>query len=126
MDHDSATIRQRLVPIREARRVAAPEELKLESLYPEAWLLASIGDQQTALDWLAPTLDAQPRSSTENLRSVVAAGALVRAMILRAELARQLGRTAEAARWARAVTALWSDADDELQPLVKEMKRLAK
>ena len=64
MDHDSATIRQRLVPIREARRVAAPEELKLESLYPEAWLLASIGDQQTALDWLAPTLDAQPRSST--------------------------------------------------------------
>ena len=107
-------------------QTAAPEDLKMESLYPEAWLLAQMGDAKAALEWITPTLDAQARSSIENLRSVVAAGALVHGMVLRAELANRLGRATEAATWARAVTALWSDADDELRPIAKEMKRLAK
>jgi hypothetical protein len=112
--------------LREARKSRAPEELKLESLYPEAWLLASIGDTQTALEWITPTLDAQRQSSTEIPQSPVAAGSLVRAMILRAQLAEQLGRGREAAEWARAVVALWRDGDEELRPTVREMTRLAK
>ena len=126
LDRDTSTIRQRLTRLRDARRVSAPEDLKMESLYPEAWLLAQMGDAKAALEWITPTLDAQARSSIENLRSVVAAGALVHGMVLRAELANRLGRATEAATWARAVTALWSDADDELRPIAKEMKRLAK
>jgi tRNA A-37 threonylcarbamoyl transferase component Bud32 len=126
LDRDTATIRTRFSGLREARGVTAPEELKLEALYPEAWVLASAGDPAAALAWLTPTLDAQARSSTEALRSVVGAAALVHAMALRAQLADRLGRNAEAASWARAVIALWSDADDELRPVVKEMKRLSR
>ncbi|HEY2377932.1 MAG TPA: serine/threonine-protein kinase [Gemmatimonadaceae bacterium] len=126
LDRDTVMIRQRLSTLRTARTVTAPEELKLETLYPEAWLLASMGDAPTALGWITPTLDAQARSSIENLHSVVAVGALVRAMALRAQLASRAGRTAEAATWARAVIALWSDSDRELQGVVREMKRLAK
>ena len=126
MARDSATVRQRLLPLREGRRMAAPEDLKLESLFPEAWLLNAIGDSALALDWLTPTLDAQARASVENLRSPVAAAALVRSMALRAQLAKRLGRDAEARTYARAVLALWEDADGELRPVVKEMKRLAR
>jgi hypothetical protein len=125
LDRDTSTIRRRLTMLHEARRVTAPEDLKLESLYPEAWLLASMGDVGAALEWISPTLDAQARSSTENLQSVVAAGAFVHGMVLRAQLASRVGRVAEATRWARAVLALWGDAD-ELKAIVKEMKRLAK
>jgi hypothetical protein len=126
LDHDTATIRRRLGELHDARRVVAPEELKFEALYPEAWLLASLGEPARALEWISPTLDAQSHSSTENLRSAVAAGALVHAMVLRAELANRLGRKAEAAQWARAVLALWGDADEELRPITKAMKRLAR
>ena len=126
LDRDTATVRRRLAALRDARRVSAPEDLKLEALYPEAWVLASAGDPRAALDWITPTLDAQARSSIEILQSAVAGGALVHAMVLRAQLASRLGRTAEAAQWARAVVALWRDADDELQPIVREMSRLAR
>jgi serine/threonine protein kinase len=126
LDNDTATIRQRLIPLSAARATVPPEDIKLERLYPEAWLLASIGDHALALQWLTPTLDAQARASTETLRSVVGAGALIRAMSLRARLAAQVGHDAESRQWARAVVALWDEADDELQPMVREMRRLAR
>ena len=126
LDRDTATIRRQLLPLGTARQAVAPEDIKLERLYPEAWLLASIGDQALALQWLTPTLDAQARASTETLRSVIGAGALINAMALRARLAARLGRAAESRRWARAVVALWDEADDELHPLVREMRRLAR
>jgi len=47
-------------------------------------------------------------------------------MSLRARLAAQVGHDAESRQWARAVVALWDEADDELQPMVREMRRLAR
>jgi hypothetical protein len=51
---------------------------------------------------------------------------LVRAMALRADLAAASGDHAAAARWAQAVTILWSDADQFLQPTVRRMRELAR
>ena len=126
LEHDTATIRQRLLPLGEARRAVAPEDIKLERLYPEAWLLASIGEKALALQWLTPTLDAQGRATTDLLWSAVGAGALIHAMALRAQLAAQLGREAESRTWARAVIALWDEADDDLRPSLREIRRLAR
>jgi len=126
LNRDTSTIRQRLTRLRDARRLSAPEDLKLEALYPEAWLLATMGDAGAAIECITPTLDAQAKSSIENLHSVVAAGALVHGMMLRADLASRLGRRADAAKWARAVLALWAEADDEFRPYVWGMQRLAK
>ena len=52
--------------------------------------------------------------------------ALVRAMALRAKLAEDVGDTATARAWARAVVTLWSGADSYLQTTVREMARLAR
>jgi tRNA A-37 threonylcarbamoyl transferase component Bud32 len=126
LEHDTATIRQRLMPLSVARRTVLAEDIKLERLYPEAWLLASIGEKALALQWLTPTLDAQVRASTETLRTVVGAGALIHAMALRAQLAAELGHEAESRKWAGAVIALWGEADDDLRPMLREMKQLAR
>jgi hypothetical protein len=45
-------------------------------------------------------------------------------MALRAELAAAAGDRALAARWARAVITLWSDADPPLAPTLARMRQL--
>jgi len=124
---DTAHVRQRLQALRDGRRSLTAEALKLEAVYPEAWLLADSGNPRAGLDWLAPTLDAQSRASAKTLSDVVGAGVLIRAMALRATLASAAHDDASAAQWARAVTTLWADADPFLQQtVVRPMARLAK
>ncbi|MGH7658752.1 MAG: hypothetical protein ACREL6_11005, partial [Gemmatimonadales bacterium] len=73
------------------------------------------GDPSAALEFLEPTLAGLRRTSQFVLASPARAGALVRAAILRAKLARALGDSAGAARWENAVEILWSDADPFLR-----------
>jgi hypothetical protein len=47
-------------------------------------------------------------------------------MALLAELADQRGDHAASHRWASAVSILWSDADQFLQPVVRRMRVLSK
>lgn len=101
-------------------------DLKMEGLLPGAAALASIGDTREAIDWLDPTLGALRLSASSNLADAVQTGTLGRAMVLRARLAERVGDAATARRWARAVVTLWSRADPFLQPVVRDMQRLAR
>ena len=122
---DADSVRRILNRVRLARIGKAPSDLALDALYPEAWLLTSIGDDSAAAAWLDPTLRAlalaAPRVSTDP----ASPGALVRAMALRAELARRLDQPEQAKRWASAVKVLWKDADPFLQPVVLRMSRIS-
>ena len=86
--------------------------------------MAELGDDDSAVAWLDPILTALPRTPPQLFLEVYQAGPLVRAMALRARLAARGGDRVAARAWAQAVLALWSGADDFLQPLVEEMKAL--
>lgn len=122
---DTGTVRRVFANIRTVRRFAAPADLTLDALYPEAWLLAVLPDPEAAIGWLDPTLTTLEAGAPEKLVDPANAAALVRAMALRAELAERTGDSLGAARWARHVVILWSDADPFLQPIVRNMERLS-
>ena len=94
-----------------------PADVSLEGLYPEAWLLARLGDEAGAADRMDPTLESLPRAAPEMIDNPVAAAALVRAMALRSILADRLGHPDDGRVWTRAVRILWGDADGFLRPL---------
>jgi hypothetical protein len=123
---DTLAVRRGFEKVREARREILPADLTLDALYPEAELLNALGDRRAAAAWLDPTLQAlfqvAPHAPTSRV-SAIRGAALVRAMALRAQLAEELGDRDGAARWAAAVTILWSDADPFLQPLVRQLRR---
>ncbi len=122
---DTAAVRQMFVDLRAARRNFLPSDLTIDALYPEAWLLGAVGEPEAAIGWLEPTFATLPATAPEVFADPARAGALVRAMVLLANLAEGVGDRASAQRWARAVVAMWSDADPFLQPLVGRMRRLA-
>ena len=85
-----------------------------------------MGDAAGAITRLDPTLNAIRSTASQDLAFTSQAGSLIRAMILRADLARQVGDAATARLWARAVVELWSGADPFLQPTVQRMQQLAR
>lgn len=85
--------------------------LTIDAVYPEAALLAAIGDTVAAAAWLDRTLGALPEMSVNLISPPERAAALVRATALRARLAIAMGDEAEGRRWRTAVLELWSDAD---------------
>jgi hypothetical protein len=123
---DAPTVRQIFANLRTVRQGLAPSDLTLDGLYPEAWLLAALGDPREAMAWLDPTLNTLAGTVPQILGDPARAGALVHAMAFRAELAERVGDRETARRWARVVVILWSDADTFLQPLVQRMERIAR
>jgi len=121
---DTSSVRRMLEDLRKTRQSIPPSERALDALYPEACLLVELGDLPGAVAWVDPTLGALPGITPGMLEDPVPAGALVRTMALRAELASRLGDKAVAAQWARMVVTLWSDADGFLQPRVRRLSRL--
>jgi len=121
---DTDATRRIFADLEVARRALPVADLTMDALYPETWLLASLGDAQRAIEWLDPTLGALPASAPETFLDAANAGALVRAMAVRAELADHTGDRVTAKRWATIVATLWSDADPFLQPVVRRMQRL--
>ena len=103
-----------------------PESVTLDALFPETWLLAALGDTREAISWIDPTLNALAQTAPRVFGDPARAGSLVRALALRAELAHRAGDQAGAARWARVVAVLWSNADGFLAPTVREMERLVR
>ena len=97
-----------------------------EGVYLDARLLLALGDTTAAERTLDAPLNNLPRLHSYLLRYLPLAGSLVRAMVLRADLAAARGDRATAGRWATAVVTLWSGAEPALQPIVARMKQIAR
>jgi len=123
---DTAAAWRTLVAFRTAGQSMSPADFTIDQLYPETWLMAQLGQPDSAAQWLDPTLNALARTPPQLFSEAFRAGTLVRAMAFRADLAERAGDRDTARRWATAVVVLWSDADDFLQPLVRRMKALSR
>jgi tRNA A-37 threonylcarbamoyl transferase component Bud32/tetratricopeptide (TPR) repeat protein len=123
---DTAAAWRTLVAVRAPAESSSPADFTIDQLYPETWLMAKLGQPDSAAQWLDPTLNALARTPPQLFSEAFRAATLVRAMAFRADLADRAGDRATARRWAAAVVVLWSDADDFLQPLVRRMKALAR
>jgi tetratricopeptide (TPR) repeat protein len=99
--------------------------LSVDGTYLEAALYADAGDTASAVRVLDAALNAPLNLDTYTLAWITLPGNLVRAMVLRAQLAAAAGDGAVAAHWANAVVTLWSNADAEFQPIVDSMRALA-
>jgi tRNA A-37 threonylcarbamoyl transferase component Bud32/tetratricopeptide (TPR) repeat protein len=123
---DTTTIRATLDTVHAARADLRPGDVAISGTYLEARVLLAIGDTATATELLRRPLEALATLGTGVLANVDQAAALVRAMVLRAELADRAGDAATARRWAATVVELWGDADNpELQATWERMRRLA-
>jgi hypothetical protein len=98
----------------------------LDMTYSAAALAAAVGDSATALANLDAMLDGVRWLQPGMIENVPHAGALVRAMALRAELAAAAGDHALASRWARAVIALWGEGELAVTPVIDRMRRLSR
>jgi hypothetical protein len=123
---DTLRARKYLDDKRRARAGSDLAAISLDGAYPEAALLDRMGDARGAAAWLDPLLRALPEMTPDAIGDVAAAGSLVRAMALRADLAARAGDQPTARRWAAAVVTLWSDADPFLQSTVQRMRVLAR
>src|SRR5512146_1467443 len=94
---DTDAVRQIFDDLKAARSSALAQDFTFDALYPEAWLLRSLGDAAGAIAWLDPTLQTLSASTPEKFVDLANAGALVQAMALRAELAEQVGDARTAA-----------------------------
>jgi tRNA A-37 threonylcarbamoyl transferase component Bud32 len=122
---DTAAVLAVLASVRDGlRKSNPPANITFDALYPEAWLLAEVGRAADAAAWLDPTLDAIVETPPRIFADPARAGSLVHGLALRAGLADRLGDHGAAARWARVVVLLWSDADPFLRPLFEKMQRL--
>ena len=121
---DPAAVRAGMARLDSSRGDLRAGDVAIENVYQEAWLLVAVGDTAAALERLDRSLTALPALGTALLDQVPQAAGLVRAMALRAELAAADGDATAAARWARAVTALWRDADPDLGAVVARMTAL--
>jgi len=105
---DTVQVRNVLEGRRDARAFAAPSDLTLDVLYPEAWLLLQVGDSQSALAWLDPTLRSLPATGPQTFVDPANAGALVRTVLLRATH----GDSHVTAAWQAAAQILFRDGDE--------------
>jgi hypothetical protein len=122
---DTAWVRTKLdAALRENGGVPADPESPPDGVYLEAQLRLAIGDTNTAERALDAPLNNLAALHTMLFRYLPLAGALVRMMALRAELATMRGQPTIARRWAGSVVALWSGAEPALQPTVTRMKRI--
>ncbi len=121
---DTTIARANLDTLLQLKGVPSSEEASAEGVYEDAWLFLAVGDTATAERYLDGTLENLPGVYSALLHYPPLAGALVRMMVLRADLAGARAETGVARKWAGAVVALWSGAEPALRPTVARMKRL--
>jgi hypothetical protein len=121
---DTAGARRQWVEVQRTRRNQRPGDVAIDGTFLEASLLLALGDTAAATDLLDGSLEALPTLGLDVIGQLPQAAGLVRAMALRADLADRAHDRDTAARWARAVTILWADADAPLAPLVGRMRTI--
>jgi hypothetical protein len=117
-------IRAEFDSLEKLRENDRPGDVSPDVMYQEAWLLTAIGDTAGAIRKLDRSLSALPIWGGFVLDVPQSAG-LVRAMILRADLAQSRGDLAASQKWARAASTLWANADPPLQSEIRRMRSLA-
>ena len=101
----------------------SPGTIGIDRLTAYATILLVLGDTAAATRQLDAALEALPRSRSILLEVTPQAGAVGRAMLLRAQLATRSGDRAMAERWVRSVHTLWGDADPELRAQIDALRR---
>ena len=91
----------------------APGEITMDAVLEHAWLLAAIDDTVGAVKLLDNALRGLSKMPSNSLREPSISAALVRAIILRAEIAWKQNDRATAESWSRAAVALWGRGDPE-------------
>jgi hypothetical protein len=86
-------------------------------------MLLELGDTAAAVHQLDATLDAIPRMRSILLEATPQAATLGRALLMRAQLAMQLGDRATARRRFAQVEALWSAAEPALRARLDSLRR---
>jgi serine/threonine-protein kinase len=122
---DLRTVRATFDSLSAMRRTSRPGDLTMDYTYQEAWLKTAIGDTAAAVSQLDLALGALATLNGIALKEPGDAAAVGRAIALRAELAAAQHDSMTAQRFAGALVALWRNADNELQPTVARMRRLA-
>jgi hypothetical protein len=121
---DTAGVRRQLALVRrvnQGRQTGTAIDRNLR----RARLALAVGDTAYALDELDPVVRALPTLGPFLLDQVTQAGALVRALALRAELAAERSDHETASRYSEAVLSLWANPDKALEPTIRRMKMLS-
>ncbi len=122
---DTAAVRAELARQAGFRINARAGDVAIDGTYGEARMLLQLHDTAAAIGLLDFSLQALPTLGTSLLEQPAQIGCAIRAMALRAELAAGRGDAATAARWGRAVAALWSRVDPPFEPMLRQMRVLA-
>jgi hypothetical protein len=117
--------------LRQARRYAdsldavyadmAPGELTMDAVFLKAWLLTAVGDTAAAVQLLDNSFLGLSKMPANTLRDAAIAAALVRAIILRAEIAWKQNDTGSAGKWSQAAQALWGRGDPEVRSRISAL-----
>ncbi len=122
---DTALVRSRLQALAGARRHRPPGTVAPDFALQEAQLYLALGDSTAAVARLDELLAGLASQGRDLFNQTLQAGALVRAMALRARLAEQFGQHDVARRWAASVLRLWRGAEPSLGAERSQLQRLA-
>ena len=122
---DTAAVRAELARQARFRTRSRAGDIAMDGTYSEARVLLQLRDTVTATALLDLSLQALPTLGSYLFDRPEQIGCAIRSMALRADLAARAGDAATAARWAGAVTMLWTKSDPPLEPLLQRMRALA-
>ncbi|MEO8578043.1 MAG: hypothetical protein ABI556_15140, partial [Gemmatimonadales bacterium] len=105
------------------RAVNAPGEVTMDVVLQEAWLRAAIGDSSIATRSLDRALRGLSRAPTNLLEGAELSTALVRAMLMRSDLAAATGDDVTHKKWSAAVRELWTNADPHVRARAQNIAR---
>jgi tRNA A-37 threonylcarbamoyl transferase component Bud32 len=118
---DGRTVRSIL---RTKQRVRPAGDVTPDAVYPESRAWLAIGQRDVAAEWLDPVLTRRGWLELM-LNDPIGTGALLRSVILRAEVANALKDGTLARRYAMIVVELWANSDVELSPYLTRMQLIA-
>lgn len=121
---DFLEARRNIDEIKVIRAPVPAEDWTIDAVLPEAAILKYIGDRRAAAEWLDRSLNALAFAPHGSWADPVRAGALMRAILMRAELARDLGDMSTADKWARVLTVSWSGIEPDCRSVLKHVRTL--